>query len=185
MTGNHQRKSLATNIVATLVVKGPLTHSSNHSPTNQYWEETLRMYPLQKWFQMKSNINKHVKAHEKQATERMFTCGTCGETYHRRASFNSHVYTMHSTAANGKRPISKNTDAPAVKKSKKMDQGRVSKASEPSATPLSPPQASATAASSSWEVDPVLIPSNLVSSGEENIAQIYQQHLPQICTHFS
>ena len=36
-----------------------------------------------------------------------------------------------------------------------------------------------------WEADAVLIPTNLVPSSEENIAQMYQQHWPQIRTRFS
>ena len=41
------------------------------------------------------------------------------------------------------------------------------------------------AASSGWEADPVLIPSNLVPASEENITQTYRQHWPQIRTRFS
>ena len=52
-------------------------------------------------------------------------------------------------------------------------------------TPPAAPQATNAAAGSSWEADPVLIPSNLVSSADEDIAQIYRQHWPQIRTRFS
>ena len=38
---------------------------------------------------------------------------------------------------------------------------------------------------SSWEADSVLIPSNLVSSSDEDIAQTYRQHWPQVRTRFS
>ena len=73
-------------------------------------------------------------------------------------------------------------DGPAAKKTKRTDQTTVSTASEPSATPHSAPQASAATASSSWEADPVLIPSNLLFISD---AQTYQQHWPQIRTRFS
>ena len=76
-------------------------------------------------------------------------------------------------------------DAPAVKKSKKTDKTAASTASEPSATPHSAPQASAATAGSSWEEDLILIPSNPVSSSDEDIAQTYQQHWSQIRTRFS
>ena len=66
-----------------------------------------------------------------------------------------------------------------TKKSRRSDQA--STASEPPATP----QSLTATAGSSWEADPVLIPSNLVPSSEENIAQMYRQHWPQIRTRFS
>ena len=119
-----------------------------------------------------------MKAHDKRAAERTFTCGTCGETFHNRAPYNAHVRTAHSTAkpARKRTAAEKNTDAPAAKKSKRRDQTSI--ASEPAPT-------SAAAASSSWEADPLLIPSNLVPDTEENIAQMYRQHWPQIRTRFS
>ena len=85
---------------------------------------------------------------------------------------------LHSPPANDP-PLRKNTDAPAAKKSRRSDQASV--ASEPSATP----QTSTATAGSSWEADPVLIPSNLISSSDEDIAQVYRQHWPQIRTRFS
>ena len=118
-----------------------------------------------------------MKAHDKRAAERTFTCGTCGETFYNRAPYNAHIRTAHSTPQPAsKRPAAeKNTHAPAAKKSKK-DQASI--ASEPSATP----QASTAAASSSWEADPLLIPSNLIPDTEENIAETYRQHWSQIHT---
>ena len=48
-----------------------------------------------------------------------------------------------------------------------------------------PGQLLAAAASSSWEADPLLIPSNLIPNSEENMAETYRQHWPQIRTRFS
>ena len=122
-----------------------------------------------------------MKAHDKRAAERTFTCGTCGETFQNRAPYNAHIRTAHSTPQPArKRPAAeKNTDAPAAKKSKRRDQASI--ASEPSTTP----QQSTATAGSSWEADPFLIPANLVPSSEENIAQMYRQHWSQIRTRFS
>ena len=125
-----------------------------------------------------------MKAHEKRTAECTFTCNTCGETFHNRAPFNAHVRTAHSTAqpaaANRKRTAAKTADAPPAKKSKTSATN--------SAAPVNNqtvPQASTAAASSSWQEDPVLIPSNLFPGSEENIAQTYRQHWPQIRTRFS
>ena len=43
----------------------------------------------------KSALNRHLKAHEKRAAECMFTCATCGETFHNRAPYSTHVRTAH------------------------------------------------------------------------------------------
>ena len=127
-----------------------------------------------------------MKAHDKRAAERTFTCGICGETFHNLSPYDAHVRTAHSTpqpaATNRKRLAAKTADAPQVKKARKT--------ADPSAnsSPRTAPQASATAttaAGSSWEVDPVLIPANLVPSTERNIAETYRQHWPQIRTRFS
>ena len=127
--------------------------------------------------------------HKKRAAQRTYTCGTCGKTFHNLAPYNAHIRTAHSTAqpaAARKRPAAqKTTDAPATKKTRRSDQARTSTASEPSATPHSTPQQSTANAGSSWEADPVLIPKNFVPSSEENIAQMYRQHWPQIRTRFS
>ena len=135
-------------------------------------------------FSDKSALNRHLKAHEKRTAERTFTCGTCGEGFHYRAPFNAHVRTAHSTAqpaaANRKRPAFKTTDAPPAKKSETANQSNSSNA--PSTTVNS--QASATVGSS-WQEDSVLIPSNHVSSSDEDIVQIYRQHWPQIRSRFS
>ena len=98
--------------------------------------------------------------------------------FHNRAPYNAHIRTAHSTPRSArKRPAAeKNTDAPAAKKSRRSDQA--STASEPVPT-------AAAAASSSWEADPVLIPANLIPDTEENIAETYRQHWPQIRTRFS
>ena len=58
-------------------------------------------------------------------------------------------------------------------------------ASEPSATPQSAPEVSPTAAGSSWDADPVLIPSNFVSRSYNDVANTYWQHWRQIRTRFS
>jgi len=134
-----------------------------------------------KRFADKSVLNRHLKAHEKQATERTFTCATCSETFHHRASFNAHIRTAHQpqpAPINRKRPATteKSKDAPAVKRS--------NKSADP-ATPPTAPQTSAATAGSIWQEDSVLIPSNLIPSSEENIAATYRQHWPQILTRFS
>ena len=72
----------------------------------------------EKRFTQKSALNRHLKAHEKRAVERTFTCATFGETFHNRAPFNAHVRTAHqqpAAATNRKLPAAKNTDAPAAK----------------------------------------------------------------------
>ena len=109
--------------------------------------------------------------------QRTFTCGTCGATFHNLAPYNAHICIAHSTAQ----------PAAACKctATKRADQTSASTASEPSATLQSTPQASTATAGSSWEADPVLIPTNFVPSSEENIAQMYRQHWPQIRTRFS
>ena len=82
-------------------------------------------------------------------------------------------------AATRKRTAQKTTDAPSAKRPKRSDQASTSTASEPTST------ASAENAAASWQPDPILIPANLVPSSEENIAQMYRQHWPQIRTRFS
>ena len=112
----------------------------------------------------------------------MFTCNTCSETFHHLAPYNAHIRTAHSNAKPAtarKRPAAENnTDAPPVKKTRRSDQASTITASEPVPT-------SATTPGSSWEADPVLIPSNLVPSSETDIAGVYRQHWPQIHTRFS
>ena len=135
-----------------------------------------------KKFADKSVLNRHLKAHDKQAAERTFTCATCGETFHNRAPYSAHIRTAHqqpAAATNRKRSTAKNTDAPAAKKSKRTDQASARTASE------QPTPTQASAAASSWEADPVLIPANLVPATEQNIAETYRQHWPQIRTRFS
>ena len=46
------------------------------------------------------------------------------------------------------------------------------------------PMTSAENTIASWQPDPILIPTNFVSSGEADIAQLYGQHWPQIWTRF-
>ena len=134
-----------------------------------------------KKFADKSVLNRHLKAHDKQAAERTFTCATCGETFHNRAPYNAHIRTAHQqpAAATRKRTAQKTTDAPSAKRPKRSDQASMSTASEPTST------ASADNAAASWQPDPILIPANLVPSSEEKNAQMYRQHWPQICTRFS
>ena len=134
-----------------------------------------------KKFADKSVLNRHLKAHDKQAAERTFTCATCGKTFHNRAPYNAHIRTAHQqpAAATRKRTAQKTTDAPSAKRSKRSDQASARTASE------QPTPTQASAAGSSWEVYPVLIPANLVPATEQNIAETYRQHWPQIRTRFS
>ena len=129
-------------------------------------------------FQTNRSLIVTLKAHEKSIEERTFTCATCRETFHNRAPFNAYVSTAHQQQQTGNRKRSPTTsnDALAAKKSKRRAQASASTASEPSATPQSAPQASAATAGSSWQADPVLIPSSLVSSSDEDITQMYRQH---------
>ena len=92
---------------------------------------------------------------------------------------------MSTPLINNKPPTINTNDTPSAKKSKRTDQTAASTASELSATPHSAPQASDATAGSSWEADPILIPSNLVSSSDKHIAQTYRQHWSQIRTRFS
>ena len=135
----------------------------------------------EKKFADKSALNRHLKAHDKNAAERTFTCATCGETFHNRAPYNAHIRTAHQqpAAATRKRTAQKTSDAPSAKRPKRSDQASTSTASEPTST------AGAENAAASWQPDPVLIPANLVPASEENIAQMYRQHWPQIRTRFS
>ena len=146
-------------------------------------EKPYKCSRCDKPFTQKVSLDRHLKAHEMQAAQRTFTCGTCGETFHNLAPYNAHIRTAHSTAqpaaARKRTAAEKNRDAPAAKKTRRSDQA--STTSEPSATP----QASTTNAGFSWEADPVLIPANLVPSSEENIAQMYRQHWPQIRARFN
>ena len=122
-----------------------------------------------------------MKTHYKRAAERTFTCNTCGETFHNCAPYNAHIHAADQkpAAATRKRTAQKTTDAPSAKRPKRSDQESTSTASEPTST------ASAENAAASWQPDPILIPANLVPSGEENIVQMYRQHWPQIRTWFS
>ena len=109
-------------------------------------------------------------------------------TFHNRAPYNAHIRTAHSTpqpAAARKRPATKTSDAPSSKTSKRSEQASANTASEPSTTTQFTPQPSTATAGSSWEANPVLIPTNLVPSSETDIADVYRQHWPQIRTRFS
>ena len=70
--------------------------------------------------------------------------------------------------------LKKTTDAPFAKRSKRSDQASTSTTSQP--TPIT----SAESTSASWQPDPILIPTDFVSSGEADIAQMYRQHWSQI-----
>ena len=67
-----------------------------------------------KKFLDKSALNRHLKAREKRALQRTFTCGTCGETFDNRAPYNALIRTAHQqpVAAIRKRTAQKTTDAP-------------------------------------------------------------------------
>ncbi|CAH3185491.1 unnamed protein product [Porites evermanni] len=77
-----------------------------------------------KKFSDKSALNRHLKAHEKRALQRTFTCGTCGETFHNCAPYNAYIRTAHQqpVAATRKRTAQKTTDAPSTKRPKRSDQ---------------------------------------------------------------
>lgn len=110
---------------------------------------------------------------------------------------------IKNTTLTRKRTAAKTADAPQAKRSKKSvdpptnsaaaktadasPAKRSKKSVDPPTNSAAPaaPHAINAAASSSWEADPVLIPSNLVPSSEENIAETYRQHWPQIRTRFS
>ena len=70
------------------------------------------------WF----DCNRHLKAHDRQAAERTFTCNTCGETFHNRAPFNVHVRTAHQQQQtnNHKRSATSSNNAPAAKKKQEV-----------------------------------------------------------------
>ena len=91
------------------------------------------------------------------------------------ARHNAHIRTAHQPAtATRKHTAQKTTDSPFAKRSKRSDQASTSTTSQP--TPIT----SAENTSASWQPDPILIPTNFVSSGEADIAQMYRQHWPQI-----
>ena len=182
--GNPRPKNLARNIAVRLVARlFDRSDNLNRHRRVHSGEKPFECSRCEKKFSDKSALNRHLKAHEKRVAEHTYTCGTCGQTFHNRAPYNAHIRTAHSTAQpTRKRPATKkNTDATAAKKSKRTDQTSANTASEPSATL----QASTATAGSSWEADPLLIPTNLVPSSEENIADVYRQHWPQIRTRFS
>jgi len=141
------------------------------------------MYPLWKevFRYSKSSLNRHLK-HDKRAAERTSTCATCSETFHNRAPYNAHILIAHSIAQPTearKCTATKTSDAPSAKRSTRSDQASAN--TEPPATP----QPSIATAGSSWEIDPLLIPSNLIPYTKENIAETYRQHWSQIRTRFS
>ncbi|KAL9978115.1 hypothetical protein ACROYT_G015600 [Oculina patagonica] len=132
---------------------------NNQSPS-PFTTRNVRMHRTRcdKRFSDKSVLNRHLKAHDKRIAERSFTCNTCGETFHNRAPFNSHIQTAHQTlqptSANRKRPTAeKSKDSPPAKKAKKTSES----ISNHPATSRSTPQAS------DWKADPVVMPSNLAS----------------------
>ena len=96
-------------------------------------------------------------------------------------TLHAHIRTAHQqpAAATRKRTATKTSDAPSAKRPKRSDQASTSTASEPT------PMTSAENTNASRQPDPILIPANLVSSGEGDIAQMYRQHWPQIRTRFS
>ena len=111
--------------------------------------------------------NCHLKAQEKRAAR-----ATCGETFHNLAPYNARIRTTHhqptTTAATRKRTAATSNDAPDAKRSKRSNQTSTSTASEPA------PSKIPSLVQVGTEPDPVLNPSNLVASSEENIAQMYR-----------
>lgn len=68
-------------------------------------------------------------------------------------------------------------------KSKDSPAAKTAISNQPAAS-QSTPQLMSPAAVSSWQVDPVLTPSNLVPGNKGNLVQLFRQHWPQIQTRF-
>ena len=93
----------------------------------------------------------------------MFTCNTCGESFHSNTPYNAHIHTAHLTAqpTNSKHNTKTSNEASTGKTTKKTVSSITSQASD---------------AGSSWVADQVLIPSSLTPTREENITQTHHQH---------
>ena len=165
-------KNVAVNIAATPVER--LTRP-NYLQKHQRIHTGVKPYECprcDKSFTQKSHLNRHLKAHEKRATQRTFTCSTCSETSHNHAPYNAHIRTAHQqpAAATRKHTTTKTSQTPSTKRSKRSDQASTSTASEPA------PTTRAENTIASWQPDPILIPANLASSGKTDIVQMYRQH---------
>ncbi|CAH3145079.1 unnamed protein product, partial [Porites lobata] len=146
--------------------------SGDGEPAAKKPREEHRCDICDKIFSRLDNLKTHQLIHN---GEKPYECTRCEKRFTQKSALNRHRKAHDKRAA--ERTFRPGSDA-------KKDQKTASTASEPSATPHSAPQASAVTAGSSWEADPVLIPSNLVSSSDEDIAQTYRQHWPQIRTRF-
>ena len=145
------------------------THEKIHTG-----EKTHKCPRCDKHFSDKSNLNKHLKVHDRHTAVRTFTCNTCGETFQNLAPYNAHIHTAHQhpqPTNTGKRSATTNiVEAPPAKKTKKTN----SRNSEPQRDSLP---------SSSWQEDPRA--ANNLPMDQQSAIPEYRRHWQQIRTRFN